>query len=323
VLNPASYVTIIGGSLVDFMEEYPTFSGYYIVDGDQETGAPQMLNGSWFILDNGIAKTPVDQFGSASGGAAIGTIYERLDADSDGDDVNNDWAPVLSPTPGGQNENPIQNEEILPVELTSFAATAMTSQDEDMFVRLEWTVESENNLLGYNVYRSEMEDINSTYLINGGMIEATNQSSNHSYSYEDIEVIIGGTFYYWLESVSIDGINQFFGPVAVTVDPDQEEPETPEVLKVTSLNSIYPNPFNPTTSVKFSLKEESKVTVRVFNVRGELVSELANGVFPSSTNHTVVWNGTDVNGKNCGSGIYFFKMEAKGYTSVKKAVLVK
>jgi hypothetical protein len=319
ILGAKEYVSIISGTLVDFMEAYPSFTGYYIAEGS----VPQLENGSWLILDNGLTKTTTDQFGSATSGAVLGTIYERLDADSNGDDVNNDWTPTLAPTPSQPNENDIQNDLVLPVELTSFAAITMTSQDEEMIVRLSWTVETESNILGYNLYRSYLEEINSSYRVNSDIVQASNETSSHEYNYDDSEVLFGDTFYYWLESVAIDGISQFFGPVAVTVDPEQEEPETPEVQKVTSLNSIYPNPFNPSTAVTFSLKEESKVTVRVFNVRGELVSELANGVFPSSLSHTVVWNGMDRRGNICGSGIYFIKMQANDYTAVKKAVLVK
>jgi flagellar hook assembly protein FlgD len=87
-------------------------------------------------------------------------------------------------------------------------------------------------------------------------------------------------------------------------------------------NNIFPNPFNPSTSIAYSLKEDGFVNVSVYNVKGELVDVIANEMGDKGLN-TVTWDGSNRNGDSCGSGIYFFRMEADGYTSVKKAVLMK
>ncbi|MDP8232306.1 MAG: lamin tail domain-containing protein [Candidatus Zophobacter franzmannii] len=308
-LNAGEYLVVIGGTLSQMQTEYG-FAGDYI----EAPATLAMEAGSWLDINDGIAKGVVDQFGSATSGAVLNVIYERTNEGA-GEDLDTDWAQVLSPTPGTQNDNPI-----LPVTLTNFAAVAMT---DGMYVNLQWTVESESHMSGYNVYRSETESIDSIYQINSGIIVASNESTTHNYSFDDSEVNTGDTFNYWLESVSIDGINQFFGPVAITVTEDGGNPDTQDVQIVTAIKNIFPNPFNPSTSVTFSLKEESIVIVNVYNVKGELVSELTNEAYPEGTDHTVVWDGIDRNGKQSGSGIYFFKMETKGYTAVKKAVLIK
>ncbi len=321
MLYSGKYVTIIGGTYEQFIAEYPGFNGYYIADGDASVGVPQISNNSWFRLDDGTAKTTIDQFGSETAGASVGTIYERNDAESSGDDIANDWTPVIAPTPGIPNENDLTNDNALPIQLTSFVAENMTTSDEGSFVQLEWVVESESNISGYNIYRNNISSEDSYYQINSGIIVANNLFSQNQYIYKDTEVEVSNTFYYWLESVSIDGISQFFGPVEITIE-ENDTPDTPEVPFVTSMNSVYPNPFNPTTQVSFSLKSEENVTISVYNIKGELISVLYNGMKPQGKN-VVSWDGINRHGKACGSGIYFFRMKTKGYTAVKKATLLK
>jgi hypothetical protein len=66
-----------------------------------------------------------------------------------------------------------------------------------------------------------------------------------------------------------------------------------------------PNPFNPSTKIRFALAKPGTVDVRVFNVRGELVKRLANEAFPAGS-HEVHWDGSAVNGR-APSGVYFAK----------------
>jgi hypothetical protein len=90
--------------------------------------------------------------------------------------------------------------------------------------------------------------------------------------------------------------------------------------------SCYPNPFNPETNALLSLKQESKIVMIVYNIKGEKVKTLVNENLPAGM-HTIPWNGTDENGLSVASGIYFFKIDAKDnfgdYTSLKKVILLK
>jgi len=88
------------------------------------------------------------------------------------------------------------------------------------------------------------------------------------------------------------------------------------------LRNNYPNPFNPTTNISFSLNEPSNVNLTVYNIKGEKVRTLVNSEMDADT-HTVVWNGMDDNSKPVASGIYFYKMKAQNYTSTKKMILMK
>ena len=64
----------------------------------------------------------------------------------------------------------------------------------------------------------------------------------------------------------------------------------------------YPNPFNPQTKIEFTLPQRGQVTVKIFNVRGELVRTLVDDVREGNVVHVEVWNGTDNRGAEVSSG---------------------
>ena len=91
-----------------------------------------------------------------------------------------------------------------------------------------------------------------------------------------------------------------------------------------SLDQNYPNPFNPVTTIKYGLPEDSRVTLEVFNVLGQVIAKLADEV-QSAGFKSVVWNGADA-----ASGIYFYKLGAqsvselnRSFRLVRKVVLLK
>ena len=86
--------------------------------------------------------------------------------------------------------------------------------------------------------------------------------------------------------------------------------------------SNYPNPFNPSTTINYSLKENSKVSLNIYNIKGQKVKTLVNEVLPAG-DHSVIWHSRDDNGKHVSSGIYFYKLNAGDHQKVKKMVLLK
>jgi hypothetical protein len=84
-----------------------------------------------------------------------------------------------------------------------------------------------------------------------------------------------------------------------------------------TLRQNYPNPFNPSTTISFSLRNAVDVKLEVFNVTGQKVATLLNGV-QAAGDHTVEFNAT-----NLASGLYFYKLSASGFTATKKMVLMK
>jgi len=87
--------------------------------------------------------------------------------------------------------------------------------------------------------------------------------------------------------------------------------------------SNYPNPFNPETTISFSIPEASKIELSVFNIKGQKVKVLVNDEFEKGT-HNIIWNGEDSNDKRVGSGVYFYKLKVNGKEkSVGKCLLLK
>ena len=95
-----------------------------------------------------------------------------------------------------------------------------------------------------------------------------------------------------------------------------------EAPAVSNLLGNYPNPFNPETTIEFSVGQKNKVELDVYNIRGQKVRTLFNEVMDSGQ-HKIVWDGRDDQGESVSSGIYFCKMSTGSYTSVRKMILMK
>ncbi len=91
---------------------------------------------------------------------------------------------------------------------------------------------------------------------------------------------------------------------------------------VTKLDGNYPNPFNPSTTIRYSMKEAGPVSIEIYNIKGQLVRTLVDGV-KEAGNHTIVWNGLDKSNRSVSSGVYFYKMNAGKYSSTKKMIMMK
>ncbi len=98
------------------------------------------------------------------------------------------------------------------------------------------------------------------------------------------------------------------------------DPATPELI--TALAGNYPNPFNPMTTISYSVKNTSPVSIDVYNLKGQKVKSLVSESKTAGT-HSVIWNGLDENSKPVSSGVYFYKMTAGDYTSTQKMMLMK
>jgi len=84
----------------------------------------------------------------------------------------------------------------------------------------------------------------------------------------------------------------------------------------------YPNPFNPQTSIYFQLRSPSNITLDIYNMRGQKITELLSGVIDAGE-HSVIWDGTDSTGKPVTSGIYFYKLATDSCSKKDKMLLLK
>ena len=90
-----------------------------------------------------------------------------------------------------------------------------------------------------------------------------------------------------------------------------------------NLLTNYPNPFNPTTTISFSIQNESNVAISIYNIKGQKVKQLVRDQL-STGQHSAFWNGDDESGKSVSSGVYMYKLNIDGTTeAVRKCVLLK
>jgi hypothetical protein len=84
----------------------------------------------------------------------------------------------------------------------------------------------------------------------------------------------------------------------------------------------YPNPFNPTTTIRFVAPEKAFATIRNYDVAGRLVTTVLSAELPGGS-HRVVWDGKTLNGNPAASGVYFYSLTAGGRTATRKMVLLR
>ena len=120
--------------------------------------------------------------------------------------------------------------------------------------------------------------------------------TGRSYDFTDNHVVSGATYQYKIQSVSTNGITKDLSTLSATVD----------VPKTYALYQNYPNPFNPSTTIRFDLKEQSKVTLDIYNVLGQRVLENNYGTMNAGRYNEVV------NMEKFASGVYFYRISAVG-----------
>jgi hypothetical protein len=92
--------------------------------------------------------------------------------------------------------------------------------------------------------------------------------------------------------------------------------------RVTALYQNEPNPFNPTTRIKFDLAQQGQVEIRIFDVSGHLVRTLVHAKL-AGARHEVTWNGLDDAGHRVSSGVYLYRLRTDDYAATKKMVVLK
>jgi hypothetical protein len=115
----------------------------------------------------------------------------------------------------------------------------------------------------------------------------------------------------------------FWNPKVVELSPVEEEGDDfSRFPKDFELKQNYPNPFNPTTVIEYALPQASEVKIRIYNILGQRVRNLVEE-YQAAGYKQVPWDGKDDNGKDVGSGIYFYRLEAKNFVKCRKMMLLK
>ncbi len=96
----------------------------------------------------------------------------------------------------------------------------------------------------------------------------------------------------------------------------------PDIISFNGIRSIYPNPFNPLTTIDYEISMPADVKIEVYNNRGQLVRNFILG-YKEQGSYKLTWEGEDNNGCLCSTGIYYIRMQAGKEIYIKKAVLLK
>ncbi len=119
----------------------------------------------------------------------------------------------------------------------------------------------------------------------------------------------------WQDSETTRGVFEI-------IETSVEEEEEAVPIAETELMAAYPNPFNPSTTIAFNLKQDDEVSIEVYDIRGRKVTTLMQD-YMQAGNHRVVWHGIDDRGSRVSSGIYFYRMQTSDYSNVRKIVMIK
>jgi len=201
----------------------------------------------------------------------------------------------------------------VPAELASFSADVTVDQN----VELRWSVSSQTNNLGWEVYRSEDNDVfdRVSSLISG---DGTSDTFT-SFSFVDSEVPGTDVLYYYLRQLDLNGTATRSTVIEVMLAPTAVLAQA--LPTATELSQNYPNPFNPETTIHFDLAIESGVSLRIYDLTGQVVRTLVSGSLPAGS-YVELWDGRNELGIKVGSGVYFYELQAGSFSSKKKMTLL-
>ena len=110
--------------------------------------------------------------------------------------------------------------------------------------------------------------------------------------------------------------------MVLLIDPTTDsDPGTPGIR--TGLQGTYPNPFNPTTTIAWSIEKDGPVTLAIYDISGRRIRTLLNAKVAEAGTHTTTWDGLDDNGRNVSSGVYFCRFSSGVIESSTKMILLR
>jgi hypothetical protein len=180
---------------------------------------------------------------------------------------------------------------------------------EDGTAVLRWETSLELGMEGYQIVRSD-EETGRYDTVTKDMIRSSGEATGGSYEYRDESVTANRTYWYKLREVASDGLGSEYGPYAVTY------------RLTNSLDQNVPNPFNPTTTIKYAIASDADVDLTIYDVAGRKVRTLVSERQRADV-HRVVWDGVNDAGERVASGMYFYRLVAGKFTQTKKMLLLK
>ena len=190
--------------------------------------------------------------------------------------------------------------DVVPVELTCFTAVSVLND-----ILINWSTVTELNNFGFGIERADAS-LNNWQDI--GFVPGMGTTANPQ-SYEFIDKDLkSGKYSYRIKQVDYDGSSKYYGSIEVDH----------MTINKFYLSEAFPNPFNPSTKLSFSVTENSKTSLKIYNSLGQLVSTIFNDLAEAGEHYSF-----DFSANNLSSGVYFAVLESSNKLITKKLLLLK
>ena len=178
-------------------------------------------------------------------------------------------------------------------------------------VTLSWESSPDVDFRYFNIYRSTDGDFDSTG------IEPLISVIDTFFIDSDLT---GAASYYRVSAVDFSGNESGLSDVVMAIFLNYDNPSN---LPVTyALYQNYPNPFNPITTLRYALPEQSDIKITIYDLLGKQVRSYTR-LNQAAGYHSVSWNGTNNSGHQVSAGVYLYRIEAGSYIQTKKMILLK
>lgn len=196
-----------------------------------------------------------------------------------------------------------------PVELATFAGEVAKDN-----VVLNWSTASQTNNAGFRVLRST--DQENYELVSELISGAGTTDVLMPYSFTDISLPAAEQVFYVLEQIDLDGTIHRSNPIEVVLGA--------RFLNLPSefASAVYPNPFNPATTISYDMPVEGNVSIVIYDAIGQEIRQLVNSGH-SAGRYSLQWDAKDALGRNVGSGVYIAKIKAGTFSATQKMLLLK
>ncbi|KAA3596265.1 MAG: T9SS C-terminal target domain-containing protein [Calditrichaeota bacterium] len=211
-----------------------------------------------------------------------------------------------------------EEDEPLAVELNSFEARQIKNG-----IELNWETQSETENKGFRLLRAVGNPENfvkiADFESHSELVGQGNKASRTNYSFVNLEVNFGEMYFYKLVDVDFEGTETEHEAVEIEFLISSEN----SVSKLEyQLAQNFPNPFNPNTKIGFTIQRDNFVTLKIYNLKGQLIKTLVETDLAKGS-HQISWNGADENGNSVASGNYIYEIVSGTFRQAKKMTYLK
>ena len=265
-------------------------------DGDN-TGAADYVVGQGTSMAAPICAGAAALILNRYPGVSVSKIYAAIQGAAESDGYTG-TVPNSIYGYGKLNVNRAIDESALPVELTTFSALQHKS-----YIKLLWKTATEKNNYGFNI---EVKSKDSEWRLLGFIRGNGNSYAPKNYSYEDYNIYNNSEIFYRLKQIDNDGSYIYSEVISVS-----------QLPKSFSISESYPNPANNETELLISVIQDALFSLKIFNVLGKEVYRINDILFSTGTNHF------KINLNSLASGVYYYKIESKNISAIKKLIIMK